>query len=149
MPKPGFSGNARDLINLGSRLRELASVPSQAVKAASEDIADLIEKEFDAGNDAYGQPWAPLKKSTLKKGRHPPPLTDTRQLRESVEVKPMKGAGIQITLDEVPGVFHQKGTKNMVKRPILPDGPRMPEPWTQAIASAADEAVSKRMGAAK
>ena len=149
MPKPGFSGNARNLINLGNRLRELASVPSQAAKAASEDIADLIEGEFEAGNDPYGKPWAPLKPSTLKRGRRPPPLTDTRQLRESVDVKPMKGAGIQVTLDEVPGVFHQTGTKDMAKRAILPDGKKMPEPWTQAIADACDEAVQKQMGAGK
>lgn len=145
MPRNGFSGDSRALLNLGARLRELASVPSQAAKTASEDIADLIEKEFEAGNDPYGKPWAPLRPSTLKRGRRPPPLTDTRQLRESVEVKPAKGAGIQITMDEVPGVFHQSGTKNMAKRAILPDGQKMPDPWTQAIADATDDAVQKRM----
>jgi hypothetical protein len=145
MPKAGFSGDMRGLLNLNARLRELASVPSQAAKEASTEIASLIQEEFDAGNDAYGKAWAPLRPATLKKGRHPPPLTDTHEMRESVEVKPMKGAGIQITLNETPAIFHQKGTRKMAKRPILPDGKDMPPKWEEAIHEATDAAVQRRM----
>ena len=145
MPRNGFSGDTRGLLNLNARLRELASVPSQAAKEASDEISKLIQEEFDAGNDAYGKAWAPLRPATLKKGRHPPPLTDTHEMRDSIEVKPMQGAGIQITLNETPAIFHQKGTEKMAKRPILPDGPRMPDSWDTAIHEATDEAVQRRM----
>lgn len=144
MPK-GFTGDTRALMNLSARLRELASVPSQAAKEASESISDLIQEEFDAGTDPYGKSWAPLRPATLKKGRHPPPLTDTHNMRDSIDVQPMRGAGIQITLDETPATFHQTGTVKMAKRPILPDGGRMPPTWVDAIADAVDEAVQRRM----
>ena len=145
MPKAGFSGDSRALLNLAARLRELASVPSQAAKDASESISDLIQTEFDAGTDPYGKSWAPLRPATLKKGRHPPPLTDTHEMRDSIDVQPMKGAGIQITMNETPAIFHQKGTVKMAKRPILPDGPRMPNTWVEAIAEATEDAVQRRM----
>lgn len=145
MPRNGFTGDYRGLLNLSARLRDLAGIPAQAAKQASEEIDDLIQTEFDQGTSPYGTKWAPLRPATLKKGRHPPPLTDTSTMRDSVEVKPMKGAGVSITINEEPSIYHQWGTEKMAARPILPSGTRMPATWTQAVAEAVDDAVKRRM----
>lgn len=141
-----FKGDSRGLLNLSSRIRDLAGVPSQAAKQASEGIYDLIDQEFNQGTDPYGKKWAKLRPATLAKGRHPPPLTDTGDMRDSVEVKPMKGSGVSITIDQLPAWFHQWGTEKMAARPILPSGSRMPGTWDREVADAIDDAVKRRMG---
>ena len=132
--------------NLQKMIRSLASVPSQVAKGASEDIAIAIQAEFDAGADPFGNAWAPLEPVTIDKGRFPPPLTDTHDMRDGIEVKPLRGAGIAVTFDEThPAVDHQYGTKYMDQRAILPD--RMPDTWQRAIADSAEEAFARAKAA--
>ncbi len=126
--------------NLQKMIRSLASVPSQVAKGASDGIALAIQAEFDAGADPFGNAWEPLEQATIDKGRSPPPLTDTRDMRDHIEVKPLQGAGIGVTIPD-PGVHHQYGTKFMVARPIFPD--RMPDTWQRAIADSSDEAFAR------
>jgi hypothetical protein len=129
--------------NLQKMIRSLASVPSQIARDASAGIAREIQAEFDAGVNPFGSPWAALKQATLDKGRTPPPLTDTGEMRHGIEVKPLRGAGIGVTIPD-PGVHHQYGTKYMAARPIFPD--RMPDTWQRAIADASDEAFRRAKG---
>ena len=126
--------------NLKKMIAGLGSIPSQIARDASEGIAQAIQDEFDAGTDPFGTAWAPLKKSTIAKGRTPPPLTDTSDMRDGIEVKPMRGAGISVTIPD-PGVHHQYGTRDMPARPIFPD--HMPDTWQRAISDAADDAFAR------
>ena len=143
---PTFSGDLSGILALSARMRELAGVPSQAAVEASEEIQDLIEAEFEAGNDPYGDPWAALRPSTLARGRRPPPLTDTSAMRDSVQVIPTAGAGIGIIIGTEYASYHQYGTSRMESRPMLPDRDTMPESWTVAVMDASDHAVERRMG---
>jgi phage gpG-like protein len=144
----GLSGDLSKMAKLESNLRRLSEVPSQVAADAAEAIEELIEEEFDAGNDAYGRAWAPLAPATLAKGRTPPPLSDTEAMRDSLEVRPMPGAGISITIDEPAGI-HQTGASRgnwrMPARPILPDR-ALPRSWTDAIAEAGERAITERLG---
>lgn len=122
--------------NLAERLGELSTVPSRCAARAAEAIGKLIDEEFQQGQDAYGDGWADLSASTLRKGRTPPPLTDTGKLRDAVRVRPLRGSGIEITAITPYSGFHQSGTRNMPSRPILPDGTELPDSWQDAIDSA-------------
>ena len=126
-----LKGDISKLGRLTDNLRRLAEVPSRSSKFAAEQLATAIDHQFTNGVDPYGNPWAPLKPSTLKKGRTPPPLTDTHATRDSVDVTPMSGAGIKVTID-FPAEIHQKGSENMEARKIFPEGP-FPIIWDQAI----------------
>ena len=130
--------------NLQKMLGQLGRVPSQVASSASEGIARAIQDEFDAGTDPFGRPWAELTEATVRKGRFAPPLTDTASMRDGIEVRPMRGAGIAVTIPD-PGVHHQYGTRYMVARPIFPD--RMPDPWQRVLADSAEEAFSRARGA--
>lgn len=124
-------------------MARLARVPSQTAGRAAPAIAHLIDQEFTTGRDPYGRAWAPLKQSTLAKGRRPPPLTDTGAMRAGVDVKPMQGAGIAITFaNAVPAVFHQGGTRKMVARPPLPGG-TFPATWARALETAGTAEITK------
>jgi hypothetical protein len=136
----GWDGDISQMGQLATNLRRLGQVPSRAAARVSSDIAALIEEEFEQGADPYGRAWAPLAKSTLAKGRTPPPLTDTGAMRSSVDVRPMRGAGLSITIDH-PAAPHQTGWSGSQgsgpARPILP-GAAFPARWRDAVRAAVD-----------
>ena len=137
----GLSGHMAALSRLADRCADLATVPSRAAKRAAVEIEALIEDEFDAGTDPYGTAWAPLAEATVDRGRSPPPLTDTAAMRQSVAVRPMRGAGVAVTVAHPAGI-HQtgwsgKGGKGPA-RPILPQRRALPEDWRDAIADAVE-----------
>jgi hypothetical protein len=141
-----LTGNFSGMGQLARNLERLAHVPSQASASAAERISGLLQDEFDAGNDPYGRAWAPLRPSTLRAGRTPPPLTNTRAMRDGLTVAPLSGGGIGVSFaSPTPAVFHQKGTSRMVARKILPEG-TMPKTWNAAIVAASSEAVARAMG---
>jgi hypothetical protein len=131
-----WTGDISKMGKLVDRLGDLARVPSRIAAKASVAVADLIEAEFAAGDDPYGDPWAPLAESTVARGRTPPPLTDEGDMRESVVVRPMRGSGIAITIDH-PAAPHQTGWSGPrgdgPARPILPARSTLPESWKTAI----------------
>lgn len=139
----GFRGDLDGLRKLAANMRKLAKVPSRASRAASEKIAEAIQEQFDAGVDPYGEPWAPLAPSTLERKRGPGILDETGAMRESIEVSPMAGAGIKVTVGTDYAQFHQTGTSRMPARKILPDESGLPDTWERAIEDAVDEAFER------
>jgi hypothetical protein len=128
-----LSGDFQRLGQLGRNLETLVRVPSRVAGAVAPRIARAIDREFTTGRDPYGRPWAPLRPSTIAKGRKPPPLTHTREMRDGLSVKPMPAAGIAITFaKEIPAIFHQKGTRYMARREILPTNV-LPREWNQIL----------------
>lgn len=125
--------SANPFDQLARNVERLARVPSRVAAAAAPEIARLIDLQFAEGHDPYGRAWAPLKPSTLARGRRPPPLTDRGKMRGGVQVRPMPGAGLEISFaDPVPAIFHQYGTRKMVARPLLPRG-TFPATWARAL----------------
>lgn len=127
--------------------RDLKALPSRISAAVARDISREIQRNFDLGVDPYGKAWRPLKRSTLDRGRHPPPLTDTRAGRESVKLAAMAGAGIRITVGKIYMVYHQmpkiSALRKFPRRSFLPFD-KMPESWG-AIALAHLEAQGRRV----
>lgn len=133
-----WQGDISAMGRLADRVGDLARVPSRAAARVSAELGMLIEGEFEEGIDPYGRAWEPLAESTLDRGRSAPPLTDTGAMRESVAVRPMRHAGVAITLDH-PAAPHQTGWDGPQgtgpKRAILPDR-QMPEAWANVIEDA-------------
>lgn len=140
----GFKGDLAGLRELAENLRKLGGVPSRASRAASEKIAEVIQDQFDAGVDPYGEPWAPLAPSTLERKQGPGILDETGAMRESIDVSPMSGAGVKVTIGEDYARFHQEGTSRMPARKILPEE-ELPDTWARAIEDAVDEAFEKTL----
>ncbi len=143
-----FEGDPARVGQLAQRLGDLARVPSRIAARVAEELEAEIQAEFDAGTDPYGRPWKPLAPSTLAGGRHPPPLTDTRAMRDSLHVSPLRTAGVGITIDH-PAAPHQTGWEGTQgsgpARPILPVG-GMPPAWRGILESAAEDEFRKAVG---
>lgn len=129
-------------------LRALAGVPAQMASRVAVRISAEIQREFDEGRTAYGTPWAPLRPKTIAKGRHAPPLTDTREGRDSVTVQPAQGAGVTISVGASYMAYHQDGTSHMVARKILPEG-ILPAAWKRIYQSELTAGCARVMGNGK
>jgi hypothetical protein len=113
-------------------LRDLAKVSSKISAAVSKRIKRDIEKYFSAGTDPYRKPWAPLKPATIAKGRHHPPLTDTRKGRRGIKVTPRAGAGVSIVSNTDYMQFHMRATPDRAARKFLPEGV-LPAAWEKIV----------------
>jgi Phage virion morphogenesis family len=143
-----WDGDISRMGQLADRIADLATVPSAVAAKVAVEIEGLIEKEFDEGHDPYGTAWEPLSKTTTDRGRTPPPLTDTHQMRDTLKVAPLPHAGISVTIDH-PAAPHQTGWSGPQgsgpARPILPDRDELPESWQEVIEDAIVDEVERRM----
>jgi hypothetical protein len=133
-----WNGDISQMGHLADRIADLAEVPSRAAKRVSLELVALLQEEFDEGHDPYGTAWKPLVEATLAKRSQTslPPLTDTAKMRASLRVRPMRGAGVAITIDH-PAAPHQTGWAGPQgsgpARPILPARSELPADWIDAI----------------
>lgn len=131
-----LTGNFSQLERMQERLAELAEVPSRAARATASRLEELMQEEFDRGADPYEEPWTPLAPTTLAKPRHPPPLTDSSDMRDSLRARPLAGAGVGMTIDHPAGP-HQTGWTGPQgsgpARPILPARGELPDGWIEVL----------------
>lgn len=113
---------------------EMGRLPGRLSQAAAPALTDELQRQFAEGRDPYGYPWAPLKPSTLRK-HGPPPLTDTRRLRDGTKAVAMR-AGIKLIAGAPYGAFHQLGFRvgrtRVPARRILPNL-GMPRAWREIL----------------
>jgi phage gpG-like protein len=127
------------IAQFAKRLEDLARVPSRAAAEVSRELRVLIDHEFASGKGPYGESWRKLAPYTIEKGRTPPPLTDTGAMRASVRVAPMGRAGVSIVIGAAYAKFHQFGWHHHwvnargPKRPMLPQGRKLPFSWQTVI----------------
>lgn len=122
-------------------LRGLAEVPSRTTKAAAPLLLARWRADWRAGKDPHGRAWAALAPATLAKGRTPPPMIATGGTLASTAVRPLKGAGLAITV----GGFASLHMRSTTVRPARPTVPTMgvPSSWRAIIAKAAKEQAAK------
>ncbi len=136
---------------LAKIVRDLGKVPSQAARGLAKDLNKEIQRGFTQGTDPFGRRWRKLADSTLARGRHPPPLTDTRKGRRSVKAAPMAGAGIRITIGVLYMIYHLLGGPKSErfkngqppKRSFLPLGTQLPPRWLEIIDKGMGKAARK------
>lgn len=76
--------------------------------------------------------WTPLAPSTIKRGRHPPPLTDTGKGRRGVVVAAGQNAGVRITIAVRYMLYHQDGTAKIPQRAFIPVTV-IPDAWAEIM----------------
>lgn len=126
-------------------LSKLTEVPSKIAPAVARKLNRELRRQFDEGVDPYGKPWAPLRASTLAKGRHPPPLTDTHAGRDSVRAIPTARGGVQFVVGVAYMGIHQAGDlPRMVARRFLPVN-GLPKAWREIWELELMRATRKRL----
>ena len=141
-------GNAMAALSEIGRLERvldrLMDLPRKVAAEAKPEIDRLLRQQFRQGVDPYGKPWARLRPATLAMGRRPPPLSDTKRLRDGTKVVLGGGnrAGLRVQVGAPYGYFAQVGFRNartgrmVPARRILPQF-GMPRAWSAALHRAA------------
>lgn len=145
-----WDGDISRMGQLADRIADLASVPARASRRVARELHDLVEEQFAAGADPYGNAYEPLTEATLEKRTQTtePPLTDTGTMRGTLEVRPMRAAGVSITIEH-PSEDHQTGWSGPQgtgpARPILPSR-GMPPRWAEVIEVAVTDEFRRAAG---
>jgi hypothetical protein len=132
-------------------LRRLSDLPRAVAVEAKPKIDKLLREGYQNGVDPYGNAWAPLKPSTLARGRHAPPLTDTRKLRDGTVSKLRSGlrAGLVLMTGAPYGYFAQVGFRvgrtSVPPRRILPQY-GLPVGWKIVLHDAARKCARRAVG---
>jgi hypothetical protein len=139
----GWSGDISKMGQLAANIRKLAAVPARAAPRVSKEIAKLVDLEFQAGADPYGNAWKPHAQSTIERWGSHPLLDLSGDMRASVHVSPLAGSGVAITIDH-PSEDHQTGWSGSQgsgpARPVLPSG-TFPAMWREAIKIVVDDEI--------
>lgn len=126
-------------------LRELAKVPERMSGPAAVKLQQLWRRTYMAGQDPYGNEWAPNAPSTIKKKGHDWVMVDSESTLSRTWVRPMEGGGV--VLRSGPNAkWHVEATKNRPARPVMPlHG--LPTTWIQALIKIEIEEAEKVMAA--
>lgn len=142
-----WDGDISRMGQLARNIGKLASVPSRAATRVAKEIDALIAEEFEHQTDPYGNAWAPHSPATVERHGEHPILDLSGDMRKSVDVRPMSGAGVSLTIDH-PSEDHQTGWDGPQgsgpARPVLPGG-TMPARWREAIAAAVDGTIRETL----
>jgi len=90
-------------------------------------VKSISDQFLSEGRRYQGQPWAPLKESTLNrrrmKGRDAYILRDTGNLFGSIDIQEQTHTYVDVGTDVVYGATHQFGDalRNIPARPFLPE----------------------------
>jgi hypothetical protein len=126
------------------KVAKLDGILARASELAVEPITAIVQLQFDEGRDPYGNAWADLAESTKRRGRTPPPLTDTRAMRDDISIRPLNGEDTGLTLDAFApyASFHQDGAPNanVPVRKMFPDEGVSPT-WNAALQESTDRAI--------
>ena len=125
----------------------LFRIVEDVANRSAPELLLTLDKGFSTGTDPYGRPWHPLAEATLAKGRRPPPLTDTGNMRGSATVT-RQGTDLICNLN-TPSEYHQYGTRKIPIRMVLPnDTEGLPKDWEEILNRQVEEAFARAFGGA-
>lgn len=133
MPSSLFDKN-----NIPEAIAALKEGQDQYLKHLGGAMVEEIDQGFDKGEDALGRPWEPLKTADGQ------PLVDSGKMRESITYDVDKentqvavGGNVEYLQ------YHEFGTKNLDRRPILQ--PALTWADQKLIAPAATDVIGERL----
>jgi hypothetical protein len=152
---------ARGLGNLQRFQRQLDTIPRVLPKVAERVGVALVKEvmdEFRESRDPYGKPWAPVHRNRrrdraarnrrIARGLAPKadkPLIDTGGLRASTGFK-VTGSSVRVFLSKDYASYHDKGTRRIKRRQILPSPGKLPERWERAVEKEARRGMNEHFG---
>ena len=123
-------------------LRKLLEVPAKAAPEVAVAIDNKLQDSFANECDAYGNKWAALAPSTVKrKGGNTVIMYRTGASRAQTHAVAARGSGVKVTIGEkLQHHMAPEGTRPA--RPILPTH-GLPATWRAAIKAAVDASFAR------
>jgi hypothetical protein len=112
-------------------LRELAKVPALASKDGAAAIEKLWRRSYRAGQDPYGNQWAPNAPSTIARKGHGRVMQETGATLRETRATALPSAGIKLTTGHK-AAWHMQATENRPARKVMP-AHGLPATWRAAL----------------
>lgn len=120
-----------DIDAFKAKLDRIKPLAGDALEEAADYVKESLEASFSAEKDPYSRSWKPR----VEDGDGHPILDDTGKLKGSLVVKAnKKDMTIQASYKDRKAALHQRGTKKMPARKVLPDSGRLPKGWKKEFA---------------
>ena len=92
-----IEGDFEKLAHLKAQLEDTAGLMRKAEERVAEKLQEQLDYQYETGTDPNNEGWAELAPATLARGRKPPPLTDTEEMkRHSNAVRGVGGINVNI-----------------------------------------------------
>lgn len=141
-----MNGDMTAIPGARAMIQELMKVPARAAGKVCDKLNRRVDMMFRAGNDPYGNAWAPLKPSTIRRKRkYPNPtqiLVREKKLWPATRFVPRGGAGISMVVGDS-GIHAQSGGPHRKPRPIVPAF-GLPSEWRKDIKSTVEAELKAR-----
>lgn len=122
-------------------LRELTRVPSRVTGRGAPAIEQMWRRNYMASKDPYGNEWAGLRPSTIKKKGHDWIMVDTQETLNQTRVKRLSAAGLVLQTGHKAS-WHMQATANRPARRVLPAF-GLPKTWRAKLREIATEEFKK------
>lgn len=129
-----LTGNFEAFPGMRNAMRRLLDVPSKVARRCVAPLNRKIAEMWTKGQDPYGNKWAPLKPSTIRR-KH----GDARILIRKFQLMPgtffeaLAGAGLKLIIGPN-GEWAQRGSHNREVRKVAPDQ-GLPASWNEIVAT--------------
>jgi hypothetical protein len=139
-------------------------MPEMVAKRVGVALMKQVMDEFRESRDPYGKAWAPVfrrrKKDRAARNRRyaklsaagkslslaaDKPLMDTGRLRASTGFA-VSGTSVRVFLSADYASYHDKGTRRIKRRQILPSPGNLGAKWSAAVEKEAKRGVSEHFG---
>jgi|APHM01.1.fsa_nt_gi Phage virion morphogenesis family. len=135
---------ARDINRIPATILAFNEATDEYMDKLGKAMVEEIDKGFDKGQDAMGNPWAPLAASTINRGGNPSILIQDGTLRDSfnyhVDKKDLK---VTVGSSDPKVLYHEYGTDTIPKRPIM--GPAATWAHEKLITPLGKETIGNRI----
>lgn len=125
-----ITGDFAKLSEWQKTIETTPSVLADISRIGAEELLDLVQQGFDAESNPYGDRWKPKKRDdgrAILVGK-------TARLRRGWHTKKSDKGGFTIAPSVSYAAFHQRGTKRMSKRMMVPQrSSGLPPKWKQAL----------------
>jgi hypothetical protein len=136
-------GVTGDFAKLGQLIKNLQDLRPDVGKVAQKtavrfapSLARFLVSEFDTGTDPFGNPFKPLSAASLKRGRRPPPMTNTGKARNAAAIVLVQGTKDRVTFPDYLR-YHISTGRGVL--PVLGKG--WPPTWLEVIRVEAEKAA--------
>lgn len=133
-----ITGQFSKLAAFGRKLADAPRLLGVISRNLAEESLTLAALGYRAARDPYGAAWAPRKSP----GGGRALLVRTGAMRNSAAVLSATIRFFVIAYVMAYAIFHQRGTRKMARRSVLPRGSQLPGSWVSAYGEVVDDIMT-------
>lgn len=139
-----ITGDFAELARLIERVGTLQAAALDGAQRSAAVLGAEVQQGFDDGVDPYGNPWVEVKPATLarrKQKKTPPPLTDTREMRDSMQAR---ASGLEVSIEVTKPSAPAAPQALQRRRPMLPVD-ALPARWGDLVSRECGNALTRHL----